>query len=107
MVNASGVATDPTKVEIIQNWPTPSSIKELRAFLGLAGYYRKFVRNFGILSKPLTNLLKKGILFIWTSETQATFEALKLALTTAPVLTLPDFNKPFTTETDASEKELE
>jgi hypothetical protein len=70
----------------------------------MAGYYRKFVRHFGLLSKPLTNFLKKGVLFTWTSETQAAFEALKQALVSTPVLQLPNFTKPFVIETDASEK---
>lgn len=70
----------------------------------MAGYYRKFVKIFGLLSKPLTNLLKKGILFTWTSETQDTFDALKHALVAAPVLALPNFAKPFVVETDASDK---
>lgn len=68
------------------------------------GYYRKFVSHFGLLSKPLTNLLKKGVLFTWTSETQAAFEALKQALVSTPVLQLPNFTKPFVIQTDASEK---
>lgn len=103
-ISASGVATDPSKVSIIQNWPTPSTVKDLRSFLGMAGYYRKFVKKFGLLIKPLTNLLKKGVLFTWTSETQDTFDALKHALVTAPVLALPNFAKPFVVETDASDK---
>lgn len=70
----------------------------------MAGYYRKFVKNFGLLCKPLTNLLKKGALYIWNSETQAVFEALKSALVSAPVLQLPNFYKPFVIETDASDK---
>ena len=70
----------------------------------MAGCYRKFVRQFGLLSKPLTNLLKKGVLFTWTSKTQAAFEALKQALVSTPVLQLLDFTKPFIIETDASNR---
>ena len=73
-------------------------------FLGLAGYYRKFVKNFGILSKPLTNLLKKGELFVWTSIQEEAFLLLKQALSTTLVLALPDFTKTFVIETDASDK---
>lgn len=88
----------------MQNWPAPQSTKDLRSFLGLAGYYRKFVKNFGIISKPLTNLLKKHEQFIWTSVHEEAFNALKSALVSAPVLALPDFTQQFIVETDASDK---
>jgi len=79
-------------------------VKELRSFLGMAGYYRKFVKNYGIISKPLTNLLRKNTPYVWTSAHEESFTALKNALVSAPVLTLPDFNKQFVIETDASDK---
>lgn len=104
MISSAGVSTNPEKVKIITNWPPPPSVKELRSFLGMAGYYRKFVRHFALLSKPLTNLLKKGEQYIWTSAHQELFEALKQALITSPVLALPNFSKPFILETDASDK---
>jgi hypothetical protein len=102
VISSAGVATDPAKVAAISSWPVSSSCKELRGFLGLAGYYRKFVRNFGLLAKPLTSLLKKHSVFVWTSVQESAFVALKQALTSAPVLALPDFSRPFTIETDAS-----
>jgi hypothetical protein len=101
VISEKGVSTDPGKVSAISQWPTPTSAKELRSFLGLAGYYKKFVKGFGIISKPLTDLLKKNTLFIWTPIHQASFQALQTTLCTAPVLALPNFSKPFCIETDA------
>lgn len=75
----------------------------MRSFLGLAGYYRRFVRNFRVIARPLFNLLKKGIPFVWTEATEAAFQLLKAQLISAPVLALPDFSKPFHIEADASD----
>lgn len=102
IINSSGVSTDPVKIQAIAAWPLPTNIKELRSFLGLAGYYRKFIRHFGVISQPLNTLLKKGALFIWTNEHTLAFHTLQHALTQAPVLSLPDFNTTFFIETDAS-----
>ena len=96
LISEQGVATDPDKVQAVLQWPTPSSVKELRTFLGLAGYYRRFVRHFGMISRPLTDLLKKGALFVWTAVHEQSFLDLKTALT------MPNFSKPFVIETDAS-----
>lgn len=86
----------------MQQWPVPQSVKDSRSFLGLAGYYRRFVKHFSIIARPLTDLLKKGTPFHWTDQQAQSFAALKSALTSAPVLVLPDFKKPFCIETDAS-----
>jgi hypothetical protein len=103
VISAEGVSTNPEKIVEIQSWPTPEHLKHLRSFLGLAGYYRKFVRNFGVICKLMTKLLKKNTMFISTSLHQQAFSALKYALVEAPVLALPDFTKQFQVETDASD----
>ncbi|WVZ88094.1 hypothetical protein U9M48_034647 [Paspalum notatum var. saurae] len=102
IVSNQAVSTDPAKIDAITHWPAPTIVKELRSFLGFAGYYRKFVRNFSLIAKPLFDLLKKGTLFIWTTAHTSSFEALKHALSQTPVLSLPDFTKPFCIEADAS-----
>ena len=96
------MSTDPDKIKEILNWKIPTSLKELRAFLGLIGYYRKFIEHFGILARPLFDLLKKNVVFQWSSVADTAFRVLKKALVTAPVLAIPDFNKQFVLETDAS-----
>lgn len=103
VINEEGVAVDPSKIQCIQDWPKPTTVKGLRGFLGLAGYYRRFVKGFGSLAQPLTQMLKKEG-FNWTPESTQAFFNLKHAVTTSPVLALPDFTKPFTIETDASSK---
>jgi len=100
-ISAAGVAMDPAKVQAVSDWPTPKSARAVRGFLGLAGYYRKFVKEFGAIAAPLTALLRKEG-FSWNAEAEAAFAALKTAITTAPVLALPDFGQPFVVECDAS-----
>jgi hypothetical protein len=100
VISATGVAMDPSKVQAIHDWPVPRSARAVRGFLGLASYYRKFVHNYGAIAAPLTALLKEG--FAWNAEAAAAFSALKGVVTSAPVLTLPDFTKPFVVECDAS-----
>ncbi|XP_061993760.1 uncharacterized protein LOC133711674 [Rosa rugosa] len=101
VISEKGVAVDPKKIEAIKNWKKPMTLKGLRGFLGMAGYYRKFVKNFGIIAKVLTNMLKKDN-FVWTSEAEKSFEELKATLCSTPVLALPDFTKKFDVECDAS-----
>lgn len=93
----------PDKVKTVTEWPTPTNLTELRSFLGLVQFYRRFIRQLANLSLPLTCLLKKGEPFVWGVEQQAAFDALKTAMTTAPVLRTPDYDRPFIVVTDASD----
>ncbi|XP_047979196.1 uncharacterized protein LOC125221113 [Salvia hispanica] len=99
---------DPTKVSAVLRWPTPSTLKSIRGFLGLTGYYRRFIRDYGKIAAPLTALLRKPQSppskqpWLWPTEAARAFEALKKALTSAPLLRMPDFTKEFIIECDAS-----
>ena len=105
-ISAQGVSTEPDKIAVVQQWPVPTNLKELRGFLGLTGYYRKFIRHYGMISRPLTHLLTKGTPFVWTPITYQAFQVLKQALIEAPVLVIPDFSKTFTLEIDACDQGL-
>ncbi|WVZ75840.1 hypothetical protein U9M48_023864 [Paspalum notatum var. saurae] len=106
IVSKGGIMVDPSKISSVMDWKVPEVVKEVRGFLGLAGYYRRFIESFSKIVKPMTSLLEKGFPFIWTKERQTAFDKLKKRLTTAPVLTLPDLTKSFTVYCDASKEGL-
>ena len=103
VISEKGVATDPQKISAIAEWPTPKNITKLRSFLGLASYYRRFIKGYDVICRPLHDLLKKGN-FSWQPEYSTAFQQLKHALTSALVSALPDFTQPFVLETDTCGK---
>lgn len=102
MISKDGVATDPKKIQAVAEWPVPKTLKQLRGFLGLSGYYRRFIHNYAKISAPLTALLKANTSFVWTNNSILAFKLLKDAFISAPVLALPDFTITFVIEMDAS-----
>ena len=106
VVSAEGISVDPQKVEAIVDWKPPTNVTEVRSFLGLAVYYRKFVEGFSKIATPLTKLTRKEEKFIWSEACQNSFDELKQRLTTAPVLTLPSGSEGFTVYCHASKKGL-
>ena len=106
VISAEGVYVDPNKIAAIVNWEPPRSVTEVRSFLGLAGYYRRFIRDFSIIASPMTKLLRKDVRYRWTPECQQSFEILKEKLITAPVLTLPVESGRFVVYSNASKQGL-
>ncbi|WVZ80318.1 hypothetical protein U9M48_027804 [Paspalum notatum var. saurae] len=102
ILSAKGVAVDPSKVEDVLNWKQPQTMTEIRSFLGLAGYYRHFIKDFSGISKPMTALTQKNAKFAWSPKCEEAFGTLKKLLTSAPVLAQPDITKPFDVYCDAS-----
>ena len=103
VVTTDGIAVDPSKVQEVATWPTPQKLRDVRAFLGLCAYYRKFIRGFSLVATPLFALTRKNHTFVWGDDCQAAFDRLKVALTTAPVLSLPVDNAIYTLDCDASD----
>jgi len=102
IISGSGIAVDPSKVDAVSQWETPKSVTEVRSFLGLAGYYRRFIEGFSKLALPLTQLACKGKAFVWDVQCENSFNELKQRLMWAPVLILPKPDEPFVVYCDAS-----
>jgi hypothetical protein len=105
-ISAGGVSVDLSKVKDVLNWMPPTTASEIWSFLGLAGYYRRFIKDFSKIAKTMMKLLEKNKAFEWTVECQASFEELRKQLTSAPVLVLPDLTKKFDIYCDASRQGL-
>nr|AAM01169.1 Putative retroelement [Oryza sativa Japonica Group] len=102
VISSGGVAVDPSNVESVLSWKQPKTVSEVRSFLGLAGYYRRFIENFSKIARPMTRLLQKEVKYKWTEDCEQSFQELKKRLVTAPVLILPDSRKGFQVYCDAS-----
>jgi hypothetical protein len=102
IISEGGISIDPSKVKDILSWKTPQNVSDIRSFLGLVGYYKRFIERFSKISKPMTELLAKGKTFEWMPRCEAGFQELKKRLTTAPVLTIPDMEKLFSIYCDTS-----
>lgn len=103
VVSTQGIMADPSKIEAIRSYPVPTNLKEVQRFLGLAGWYHRFVPNFSQIAEPMNALKKKGNKFQWSDQCQEAFEKLKTCLTSPPILGHPDLQLPFTVYTDASD----
>ncbi|GAU50355.1 hypothetical protein TSUD_283640 [Trifolium subterraneum] len=106
VISQGGVSVDPSKVEAVLNWERPRTVSEIRSFLGLAGYYRRFILGFSEIALPLTRLTRKGAAFVWDELCENSFNLLKQKLTSAPVLVIPDPDKKYVVYCDASNKGL-
>jgi hypothetical protein len=102
VISAGGISVDPSKIKDVLNWMPPTNASEIRSFLGLVGYYRRFIKDFSKIDNAMTRLLEKNKDFDWTEECQVSFKELKKRLTSAPVLILPDITKKFDIYCDAS-----
>jgi len=102
VILAQGIAVDPAKVDAVVRWESPKSATEIRSFVGLAGYYRRFIEGFSKIVAPLTQLTRKDQPFVWTDKCEGSFQELKRRLTSTPILVIPDVRKPFEVYCDAS-----
>jgi hypothetical protein len=106
VISKGGISVDPSKVQDVLSWNAPMSVSNIQSFLGLAGYYQRFIKGFSKISKPMIELLKKDKKFEWTSACEASFQELKKRLTTALILVMPDLEKSFSIYCDASSQGL-
>jgi hypothetical protein len=102
VISSEGITVDLDMVQDVLDWKPPKSVHQVRSFLGLMGYYRRFILNFSKISKPITELLKKGNKYVWSKDCDEAFQTLKKLLTTSPVLTQPNIAKSFDVYCDAS-----
>ncbi|GJT87097.1 putative reverse transcriptase domain-containing protein [Tanacetum coccineum] len=106
VIDSEGIHVDPAKIESIKDWTSPKSPTEIRQFLGLAGYYRRFIEGFSKIAKPMTKLTQKKVKFEWGDKQEAAFQLLKQKLCSAPILALPEGSEDFIAYCDASKKGL-
>ncbi|GKE56228.1 putative reverse transcriptase domain-containing protein [Tanacetum coccineum] len=106
VIDSQGIHVDPAKIESVKDWESPKSATEIRQFLGLAGYYRRFIEGFSKIAKPMTKLTQKKIKFEWSDKAEAAFQLIKQKLCSAPILALPEGNEDFIAYCDASIKGL-
>ncbi|GKE67036.1 putative reverse transcriptase domain-containing protein, partial [Tanacetum coccineum] len=104
VIDSSGVYVDPAKIKAIKNWAAPTTPTEVRQFLGLAGYYQRFIKEFSLISKPLTKLTQKNKPYVWGDDEEEAFQTLKLKLCSTPILSLPEGSEDFVVYCDASLK---
>ena len=102
ILSEKGISTDPKKIEVISSYPAPKCQKDIQIFLGMSNYYRKFIKNYDMICKPLYNLLKSDVDFVWDDQCKTAFEKLKMHMQTAPILNYPDFSKAFIVTCDSS-----
>ncbi|GKG14957.1 putative reverse transcriptase domain-containing protein, partial [Tanacetum coccineum] len=106
MIDSQGIHVDPAKIESIKDWASPKTPTEICQFLGLNGYYRRFIKRFSKITKPMTKLTQKKVMFVWGDKQEASFQLLKQKLCSAPILDLPEGSEDFIAYYDASIKGL-
>jgi len=106
VISAEGISIDPAKVSTVRNWKQSSTVTEIKSFLGLAGYYRKFIEGFSKIASPLTKLTQNDVKFIWNDRCEESFQTLKERLTIAPILSMPNGSRGYKVCTDVAKSGL-